>query len=110
MFVETHRIIEYTELERTHKDHRIQHLAPHRSTQNIQMLLELWQLGAMLAALGSQFHAHCPLVQNLSLTPRPDLPLSAPRQLHALHLGPVAVTESRTQRCLSAPCEELHTP
>jgi len=40
---------------RTLKDHRVQLLAPHRTTQkwdhisksNVQMLLELWQLGAM---------------------------------------------------------------
>jgi len=49
------------------------------------MLLELWQLGA---ALGSLFHTHHPLVPS----------------------GSVAVTQSRAQRCPSAPCEELQPP
>jgi len=31
------------------------------------MLLELWQPGAVTAALGSLFHTHHPLVKNLFL-------------------------------------------
>ena len=50
-----HRIIEYPKLEGTHKDHRVQLLAPHSTTQKsdhttesvVQTLLELWQLGDM---------------------------------------------------------------
>ena len=48
---------------------------------------------------GNLFHAHCPLVQTLSLTPAAP-PLT---QLHAVPSGPVAVTQSRAQRCPSAP-------
>lgn len=40
------------------------------SENAVQTLLELWQLGAMPTAVGSLFHAHCPLVQNLSLISR----------------------------------------
>ena len=56
-------IIEYPKLEGTHKAHRAQPLAPHRSTQKsdhmtesvVQMLLELQQLVAMTTALRSLF-------------------------------------------------------
>jgi len=59
---------EYPELERTNKDHWV--LAPHSTAQNpkpmsksaVQMLPELWQLGAMPPALGSLFHAHHPFM------------------------------------------------
>ena len=71
-----------------------------------QTLLELGQLGAVPTALGSPFYAHHPLVQTLSLTP-PTPPLT---QLHAVPSGPVAVTQSRAQRCPSALCEELQPP
>ena len=33
------------------------------------MLLELWQLGAVITALGSLLHAHHTLLKNLFLTP-----------------------------------------
>ena len=86
-------------------------LAPHRTTQKsnpvsesiVQKLLEL--LGASSAwARGCALR---PLVPTLSLTlfPAPSL-----AQLHAVSSGPVAVTESRAQRCPSAPCEELQLP
>jgi len=64
------------------------------------------RLGAVSTALGRLFHAHRPLVQILSLIPTAP-PLT---QLHAVPSGPVAVTESRAQRCPSAPCEELQLP
>ena len=59
------RITDHPELERTHEDHQVQLLVPHSTNQNsepvsestVQMLLELWQLGAMSTALGSLFHA-----------------------------------------------------
>ena len=59
------------------QDHWNELLAPHRSTQIsnsmiesvVQMPLELQQLGAVPAALGSLFHAHHPLVQSLFLIP-----------------------------------------
>ena len=35
------------------------------SESTVQMLLELWQLGAVHIALGSLFYAHSPLVQDL---------------------------------------------
>ena len=62
-----HRIADYLTLEWTHKDRSVQLLAPHRATQKsdplsenaVQMLLELWQLGAMTTALGSLLYAHC---------------------------------------------------
>jgi len=43
------------------------------SEGTVQTPLEIWQLGAMPASLGSLFHAHCLLVQNLSLTQGPAL-------------------------------------
>ena len=48
----------------------------------VQMLLELWQLRATITALDSQFHAHCPLVQNLFLTPTWLSPDAAPCVRH----------------------------
>jgi len=98
------RIIDYSKLEGTHKDHQFQFLAPHRTIKKsdhmhenvVQTILELWQLSA-----------HCPLAQTLSLTPFPAPPLT---HLHAVPSGPVAVTQSRAQRCPSAPCEELQPP
>ena len=70
-------MIEYPELEGTHRDHWVQLLALHRTTQNsnpmpesgIQMLLEFWQLGTVPTALGSLFHVDHPLVKNLFLIP-----------------------------------------
>ena len=68
------RIIEYPMLEGTHKDHGVQLLTPHPTQKSdpisvsiIQLFLELQQLEAMTAALGTLFHAHCPLVQKLFL-------------------------------------------
>jgi len=57
--------------------HWVKPLAPHRTTQNpnptsdsiVKRFLELWQLRAMFTAIGGLFHAHCPLMQNLPLTP-----------------------------------------
>jgi len=80
------RSIEYPNLEGTHKDHSVQTLLPHKTTQKpnpmsegiVQMLLELWQLRAVPTALGSPFHAHRPLVQTLSLTPSCPSPGTAP--------------------------------
>ena len=50
--------------------------------------------------------AHRPVMQNLSLTPS----CPSPTQPHAVPSGPVAVTQSRAQHCLSAPHEELQLP
>lgn len=57
---------------------------------------ELCQLGAVSTALCCPFHAHCPLVQNLTLT-SPDPTLA---QLHAIPSGPFAVTVTRQQGSL----------
>ena len=64
----------------------------------VQMLCELRQLRAVPTVLGRLFHAHHPLGQSLSLTPSPPL-----AQLHAIPSGPVAVTQSRAQRCPPLP-------
>ena len=77
-----HGIIEYPELGGTHKDHQVQLLAPHRTTQKsdhmsesiVWMVFELRQLCAMTTALGSPFPAHHPQVKNLFLTPNLPLP------------------------------------
>ena len=69
----------------------------------VQMLFELLKLGAVPTVL---LHAHHSLVKKLPLTPSSP----SPTQLHAVPSGPVAVTESRAQRCTSAPCEELQLP
>jgi len=59
----------------THKDHRVQLLAPLRAAQQsdcmsesvVQMLLELWKLGAMPSALESLSLTHGPLEKNIFL-------------------------------------------
>ena len=59
------------------------------SESAVQMLFELWQLGAVPTVLGSPFHAHRPLVQTLSLTPScpsPDTAFSI--QISIRMLGP----------------------
>ena len=98
---------EYPKLSGFLKDHGVQLLTLQRTTQNsdsisetiVQMLLEL------PAAYG---HDHCPqeYVPCPPLSgeapvpnPQPDPPLT---QLHAIPLGPVAVTKSRAQLCHSA--------
>jgi len=56
----SHTITEYPKLDGTHKDHRVQLLPPHRTTQKsnsmsestVQTLLELQQLTAVTTALG----------------------------------------------------------
>jgi len=99
-----YRIIQYPQLEGTHKDHWVQLWAPHRTTQNptpmpkstVKMLLALQQLKPMPTAL---------LVQNLSLTPTwPSL-----TQLHAVLSGPVAVIREISSAPL-LPHEELQPP
>lgn len=80
-------------------------VAPQRTTQSsnptsdsiVLTLLELQQLRAMPAALKSLFHAHHPLMKNFSLTP------SCLTQLYAIPSGPIAVTETRAQSCLTLP-------
>ena len=74
------RMTEHPKLEGANKDHGVQLLAPHRITQKsdfmsesvVQMLLQLWQLGAMI--LESLFHAYHPLVKNLFLISNLTLP------------------------------------
>ena len=74
------RIIEYSDLKWTHRYYLL--LAPHRTPQNsnsmsesaVQTLCEFQQLGAMITALGSLFHAAPYLVQNLLLIPSLTLP------------------------------------
>ena len=69
--------MEYPKLEGTHKNHRVQLLALHRTNQNpnpmsesvVPVVLELRQLGAVPAAMGSLLCAHHLLVKNLFLTP-----------------------------------------
>ena len=46
--------------------------------KNHMTLPELWQLEAVPTALGSPFHAHHPLVHNLSLIPTRPSPDAAP--------------------------------
>ena len=72
------RTVQYLELKRPAKvmeSNFCLHIAPHKqnshptSESTVQMLLELRQLGAVSTAQGSLFHAHCLLLQTLSLTP-----------------------------------------
>ena len=72
----------YPNLEGTPKDHGVQLLAPHSTTQNsnyisestVQMLFELQQISATTTALGSLFHIPHPLVNNLFLTSKMTFP------------------------------------
>ena len=98
--------LEYSELGRNPQGLSLTPSSTHHPTfklhdweRCVQSLLELWQLRAVPTALGSLFHAHHALVQNLSLTPN----LTLPWQLPAIPLGAVAVTESRAQRCPPLP-------
>jgi len=80
------------------------------------MLLEIPQLGAMRSALGSLLHAHCPLEQNVSLTPSCPFPDTqgtgnvlgdGTGWLNAVPSGPVAVTEQSSSLPL---CPLLQLP
>ena len=61
LLITKHRIVEYPQLEGTHKDHCVQLQAPHSSTQNpnptsesaVQTLLELQNFRAVTIALCS---------------------------------------------------------
>lgn len=63
LFPSQNRIIEYLEWMGIHKDHWVQLLGPHRTTQSpnpmsestVQMLLKLWQLKDMAVALRIMF-------------------------------------------------------
>lgn len=78
--------VEYTQLKGTCKGHQLQLLALYRTTQNpslmpgsvIHILLQLWWLGAVPKAMGSLCHAHCCLLQALSLTPTRPSPDTTP--------------------------------
>ena len=79
-----HRI-EYPKLEGTHKDLWVQPLAPQNPWKYKPCVWEgcpntHWTpaFGAMPTTLGSPFHALCPLVQTLSLTPSCPSPDTAP--------------------------------
>ena len=73
----SHRVAEYSELKectRVIESNPWLHAAPPQnpnpmSESTVQILLELQQLRAVPTALGSLFHAHHALVQNLSLAP-----------------------------------------
>lgn len=98
MLREYHRIIVHPKWKGTHEAHQDPpwlRTAPPKPT-----LLELWQLGAVPTALGSLLRAHCPLMKE---NPHLTLPDSSEPFPRALTLSP----ESRSQPCLSAPCEEL---
>ena len=103
-----HIITAYPKLEWTHKDYQAQSLTLHRTTQKsnpmsesaVQTLTEFHQLEAVINVLGSLFHANCSLVENFFLPSSPPAHPPTPlAQLHAVPSGPVAVTESRAQRC-----------
>lgn len=72
-----HRIIGYPKLEGNCKHHRVETMAPYRTTQNsnsmsentVQIYPELQQLRVVITALRSLCHAHHLLVKNLFLTP-----------------------------------------
>ena len=74
----TFRITEYPKLERIHKDHLVQILAPQRTTKKTHQTLCLRALSKCFLNSGSSAHAHCPLVQTLSLTPSCPSPGTAP--------------------------------
>jgi len=75
----------------------------------VQMLLDLGQFSAVPAALGSLFHAHHPLMQNLPLTPPSPSPDTAP--CHSL--GPCCClqrTELSAAPWLPVGCHEASPP
>lgn len=72
---EYHGIIEYSDLEKTQKGYQVQILALHRTAQEshhvpeniVQMLLEVWQAGAVTTSMGGLFQCLITLwVKNLS--------------------------------------------
>ena len=107
-------IIEYLMFVGSHKDHGVQPLPPHRTTQKsdaipgsvVQMLLKLQQFRSVPTALCSPFHPHHPLAQTLSLTPSCPSPDTAPCR----SLGPCCCHTEQSSALLSAPCEELQPP
>lgn len=103
-----HRIVEYLELEGSHKNHRVQLLAPHRDTQKSDHISE----ALSKCQLGSRSFDHCsgkpvpmpnlpnalPLVKNLFLTCYSFMPF-----LWVLWLD---TRERRLAPTLCFPCEE----
>ena len=85
--------MEYPKLEGTHKNHRVQLLALHRTNQNpnpmsesvVPVVLELRQLGAVPAALGSLLCAYHLLVKNLFLTPSLAFPCCSNPKSQEMH-------------------------
>jgi len=103
-------MLEYPELEGTHRNHQAQLLAPRSTTENLSpsdwMLLKLQQFGAMPTALGIPSHVHHPmgpLVQTLSLTPSCPSPDTAPCR----SLGPCRCHTEQSSVLPSTPSEEL---
>jgi len=95
-------------VEGTHKDHQLQPLAPHRTTQylnpvsecGVQTLCELQHLGSWplpWAARSVPTALWCRSFPNSHSAP----PLTHP---HAVPSGPFAVTESRAQCCSVRSC------
>ena len=108
-----HKITEYPNLEGTLKDHWVQLQAPHRTTQNsnpvsestVQALLEFWQPGAVPIALGRPFQGLTTLWWRTFFQPPTWHSLT---QLHAIPLGPVAVTREQSSALpFHSPHEEL---
>ena len=108
-----HRSIEseYPELEGTLKDHQVQLLAPHKSqTICLRALSRCFLHSDSLGLCPLAWAAYSVLtalwLRIFSLTPSRPSPDTAP----CCSLSPVAVTESRAQRCPPAPCKELRPP
>lgn len=83
-FICIRRIIKYSKLQGTHKDHRVECWTPHRTTQKshhvyesaVQMLLELQQSQCCDHCLGEPVQClNAPTVTILFLTPNLKLPL-----------------------------------
>lgn len=108
MVVKAYNILK---LEGTHKGHWVQLQAPHSTTQKshqisesiVQMLLELWQLCAMTASLGTLFQCLATfMLKNLFLVSNLNL------FCHSFMLFPQALSlppERGDQCCPSTPLE-----
>lgn len=113
------RIIEYPVLEGTHKDQSPTLGSTQDHPRSKPYALECYPrapstlaLGPVAATLGSLFHARCPLLKNLSLTPNLTLPCDRNRQsrcrglVFVLHQGsscPPELWGLRSAECPATP-------
>ena len=109
---ETYRIIEYSKLEGTHKDHQVQLLALHSTSQSQTICLQVSSTCFLNSALWCHEHLlgePAPVPNHSGEEPFHDIQPEPPvSQLHAVPSGSISVTRKRSALPLHSCFWETH--